>query len=428
MKTIAIPDGISSKLFVMERGALKTLPEVLHSVFPDLKPWIIADANTWTAAGHSAAEILRHAGFDVVEPYIFPGSPVLHPDKKLADTLVEAMPEKCVPVAVGSGVINDLVKCAAGSVGIAYCCCPTAASVDGYTSSGAAMSVDGMKVTVPCPAPLAIVSDIEVLNTAPPEMAAAGYADLFAKVTGGADWIIADVLGEELIDPPTWKMVHEKLRDWISDCNDKYNIFMGLAATGYAMQMYKDSRPASGAEHLMSHIWEMEGLTYCGDDVSHGFKVGIGMIAETRLMEFVIATDAAKAAELAVPGLSKTERWSEIDTLLEKGCYGSGIKDVAMNKFLEGEKLSERREQIRSNWDVLREKLKKQLIPSDTMIKMMSKAGCPVAIKDIGLDIEQFIHAIRTAQLIRKRYTVLDLLYEAGILEAAIEHIKKQYV
>lgn len=427
MKTIAIPHGISSKIFVMESGALSSLPEVLTTVFPGKIPWLVADDNTWNAAGQTAADILANAGVKTAPPYRFPGTPVLHPDRAYADRLVEAMPTSCVPVAVGSGVINDLVKCAAGTANLPYCCCPTAASVDGYTSTGAALSVNGMKMTVPCPAPAAIVADLSVLSAAPLAMAASGYADLFAKVTGGADWIIADTLGIEAIDRSVWDMIHPNLRDWLSDRSDHCRIFLGLAATGYAMQLYRDSRPASGAEHLMSHIWEMEGLTCRGESVSHGFKVGIGTIAAARLMEAVLALDVDAARRLAAPGTTRTEREAEIARLLTRNCYGDGIPAVAMAKFLEGDALARRRQLIWARWNVLRARLREQLLPSATMIEMLKRADCPVEIADIGVDREQFFHAIRTAQLIRKRYTILDLLYEAGLLEVVLNRLSPQY-
>ena len=60
------------------------------------------------------------------------------------------------------------------------------------------------------------------------------------------------------------------------------------------------------------------------------------------------------------------------------------------------------------------------LAPSLTVAeKMLTAAGCPVKPEEIGLDRKQYIHGIYTAQLIRKRYTVLDMLYEAGLLDAA---------
>jgi glycerol-1-phosphate dehydrogenase [NAD(P)+] len=68
--------------------------------------------------------------------------------------------------------------------------------VDGYSSFGAAIrSPEGAKQTYACPAPRAILADLDVMRTAPKWMAASGFADLMAKVPAGADWILAYELG-----------------------------------------------------------------------------------------------------------------------------------------------------------------------------------------------------------------------------------------
>ena len=59
---------------------------------------------------------------------------------------------------------------------------------------------------------------------------------------------------------------------------------------------------------------------------------------------------------------------------------------------------------------------------------MLLEAGCPVTPAQIGLSREQFLHGIRTAQLIRNRYTVLDFLYEAGLLEDAMTGLEVMIV
>ena len=332
---------------------------------------------------------------------------------------ISAKPE-VVPLAVGSGVINDIVKRASGIANVPYCCVPTASSVDGYTSAGSAMSCNGFKMTLPCPAPYGLLVDTDVLYAAPPEMFASGYADLFAKIPGGADWIIAVEAGRDKIAQNIWDLVQKPLRQRLSDPKDFAPVFAGLADTGYAMQLYKDSRPASGAEHLMSHIWEMEHLSFNGEEVSHGFKVGIGSIASTKLMEFIINTPLETAKALAKPLLTKAEREAEIDRLLIKGCYGSGIKELAMEKF---ESTPERREELFAIWEKLQKLLPVQLIASDEAVKLLRIAESPVHYTEIGLDEEQFVHGIRTAQLIRKRYTVLDYLYTLGLLDAAIGYV-----
>ena len=422
IKNIEIPPGMQTAAFAMGDGALDEIASFKATVFPGRKPWIVADTNTWEAAGKKAAGLLP----DAYEPMIFPGTPKLHPESSISDELakkISAMPD-CLPIAVGSGVINDIVKRAAGIAGVTYCCVPTASSVDGYTASGAAMSRDGFKMTLPCPAPYGLLVDTLVLQTAPAEMFASGYADLFAKVPAGGDWIIADALGVEKIDASIWELVQTPLRQRISDPGAFEPVFAGLAATGYAMQLYHDSRPASGAEHLLSHVWEMEKLSFNGEEVSHGFKVSIGTMTTTMLMEFIMNTDAAAAAAIAAPPLSVEARCEEIDRLLIKNCYGSGVRELALEKAELFGKYSSKTFEI---WDSLRDKLAKQLISSTDAAALLRKADAPVHFSEIGLTEEQFIHGIRTAQLIRKRYTILDMLYYAGLLTPAIGYVIENF-
>ena len=188
MRYITLPENIETKVFVLDSNALTETPKVLQKYFPGRKLQIVADGNTWCVAGEKVQALCRAAGLQEYEPIILPAEPKPHPDYALSQELAEKFAGDCVPVAVGSGVINDLVKCAADIKKLPYCCVATAPSVDGYTASGGAMAVDQQKKTVPCPAPYALIADTDVMRTAPAEMMASGYADLMSKVTGGADW------------------------------------------------------------------------------------------------------------------------------------------------------------------------------------------------------------------------------------------------
>ena len=57
-------------------------------------------------------------------------------------------------------------------------------------------------------------------------MMSSGYADLMSKVTGGADWIVADELGIEKIDPAIWSLVQDDLRDNLADPNNLEKLFL----------------------------------------------------------------------------------------------------------------------------------------------------------------------------------------------------------
>ncbi|MBR7121013.1 MAG: sn-glycerol-1-phosphate dehydrogenase [Lentisphaeria bacterium] len=420
MPVIPVPAGLDTELFSLGNGALNYLPEVLAKSFPGSPAFLVADGNTWRVAGEKAEKLLLAAGAVIAGKYIFPGTPRLHPDYEYCEMLAEKLPAGCVPVAIGSGVINDLTKCAASLKNLRYCCVPTACSVDGFTAAGAALVVNGTKKTVKCPAPKALCADVDILATAPPEMFASGFADLLTKVPAGADWVIADAVGEEPIRRDVWELIQGNIRKWISDKDDMLAVFDGLAATGYSMQMYQESRPASGAEHLFSHVWEMEGLTRDGEDVSHGFKVGVGLLASTLLMEYILEHSFEELQPLMKPGLNEAGRSAEIDELLKKGCYGSAPKITAMGKHLSGEALAKRRELIGRIWPEMQKGIRERLMPYHEAKALLKSAGCPTEPAEIGLSTEQFLHGIKTAQLIRHRYTILDLLYELGLLDIAM--------
>ena len=138
-----------------------------------------------------------------------------------------------------------------------------------------------------------------MIAEAPPGLNASGYADLLAKIAAGADWIVADAAGIEPINEPVWNTVQGLLHDWVSspegiaesDPVVLRNLVNGLMMSGFAMQAARTSRPASGAEHQFSHLWDMQHHTHNGVAPSHGFKVGIGTLASMALYEELLRRD-----------------------------------------------------------------------------------------------------------------------------------------
>lgn len=74
-------------------------------------------------------------------------------------------------------------------------------------------------------------------------------------------------------------------------------------------------------------------------------------------------------------------------------------------------------------WKQLQNDMKNQLFSVAEFEELLKKASVPVLPEEIGLDRNQYIHGILTAQLIRKRYTILDFLYEAGLLNKAVKEV-----
>ena len=431
----ALRDATDTREVIIDTGALGSVAGMFERNFGDARAVVVTDGNEWEAAGETVQRTLEAAGRETVEPYVFPGKPTLYANYDNILILIESLrSHDAIPVAVGSGTLNDIAKRASHEAERPYMCVATAASMDGYTAFGASIEKDNKKQTLTCPAPRAVLGDVDVLVNAPPRMTASGYADLLGKVTAGADWLVADALGVEPIPPKIWSLVQDSLREWTGrpaelragDEGAMDKLIEGLIMSGLAMQAHQSSRPASGAEHQFSHLWEGEGLGRDLDPpLSHGFKVGVGSIAIAALFERVLERDLS---DLDVgEAVDNWPSWDEVERQVREAYSGSKLEGAAVNetraKYVSPEALKERLGLLREVWPGLREKVGAQLMPADELREALRAAGCPTSPEEIGLSQEAFKATYRRAQMLRKRYTVLDLTNETGILDGCVEEL-----
>jgi glycerol-1-phosphate dehydrogenase [NAD(P)+] len=294
-----------------------------------------------------------------------------------------------------------------------------------------------LKQTLSCPAPRAVVADLEVLKHAPGDMTASGYADLLGKVTSGADWLVADALEVEKVSPVGWSLVQDHLRGWTDspaelragDQASTGRLMEGLILSGLGMQSYQSSRTASGAEHQFSHLWEMEGLGHGeghgGTPLSHGFKVGVGTLAIAALYELVLERDLSdldiETLRDSWPireAMERSVRAQHTSPDLERGAV-----EQTLAKYISAGELAKRLDLLRDVWPGLREKVRVQLMPAEQIREMLQAAGCPAGPVEIGLRWEDLEATYSRARTIRKRYTILDLAFEAGILEECVDEL-----
>lgn len=429
----ALQMASDTRVLRMGDGALAQTPEVFRECFGDVPAVVVADTNTFAAAGLPVMDLLRQGGLDAAEPFIF-DDPNLHAYDEHVLRLQELLaPGHAIPIAVGSGTINDLTKLASHRCGRPYMTVATAASMDGYTAYGASITQDGSKQTFFCPAPRAVVADMGVICNAPPELNAAGYADLVAKVTAGADWILADALGIEAIEPQAWRLVQKSLRQWISnpdgirrgDRQAIQDLAEGLLMTGFAMQCAKSSRPASGAEHQFSHLWDMQDHHHDGRIPLHGCKVAIGTLASTRLYE---ALFEEPVADLDIERACR--RWpepAELARQIEQIHPNPQLAAVAAReteaKYLDRAALAVHLRGLKDAWPDLRGRLADQLIPSEELRDLLGRAGAPDRPSRIGIDLDRLRRSYTEAQQIRRRFTVLDVAVQTGLMPACLNRL-----
>ncbi|NQT58454.1 MAG: sn-glycerol-1-phosphate dehydrogenase [Bacteroidetes bacterium] len=429
MKSPAATAGsITPNDIVCASGAVQKLPLILTEQYPAVRNiFVVCDRNTWEAAGKSVCDILVNSGYSMnPDPYIFSGS---HIDADLQNTYgilqgITSLPG-CMPIAVGSGTINDLVKKAAFDAGIPYITVATAASVDGYTSHGAALLENNFKHTFDCAPPLLIIADTDILNRAPKQLSASGYADLAAKITAGADWILADEMGEEAIDSTVWSMVQDDLKSALQHPINRGKIFQQLAASGTAMRITGKSRSASGAEHLIAHIWEMNHASFQGSPLLHGIKVGLGTLLSTAIME-IISRYRFSPADKEVFIRQYPELKDKL--ALANHYFGTyqGLEsflNTVREKYPDTQKLNNRLDLFISGQSIIWEQISCQNVPYKELRSMLDKAGCPVRPEDVGISRREFVESIIPAQLIRDRYTILDLTDDLGLVKTVIDEI-----
>lgn len=270
---------METKLSIVESGCLRNLAEYMAMV--DLKGITVAvyDENTYKATAD------RHPETDY-EIILNPDN--LHANEHGVDLLYEKLPEDAdILIAIGSGTIHDITRYCAYKKNVSFVSCPTAASVDGFCSSVAAMTWHGCKKTLTAVAPTIVVADLDIVKKAPLFLAKSGFGDMVGKYIALSDWKMSHIItGEYYCDRiaemtmQATETVLQSAKGILSEDETAYeNLMYGLLLSGLAMQMIGNSRPASGAEHHISHIIEMAPVGLgVSSEALHGEKVGVGTL------------------------------------------------------------------------------------------------------------------------------------------------------
>jgi glycerol-1-phosphate dehydrogenase [NAD(P)+] len=422
----ALAAARQTRMLRVREGVRHDAAKEFRALFGSGAAAIVADENTYRAAGRDVHASFARAGIPCVEPHIF-GQDV-YAEYSFVDRLTQSLgAHSAIPVAVGSGTINDLTKLSAHRLNRFYMVVATAASVDGYTAFGASITYKGSKQTFDCPAPYGVLADLETIAGAPAGMNASGYADLLAKNVSGADWILADALGIEPIDLPAWETVQGMLRSWVdapsavaeNDPAALRSLVHGLMMSGFAMQARSSSRPSSGAEHQFSHLWDMQHHTYQGAAPSHGFKVGIGTLASLAVYENLLRMDLAHldVDSTAAAWPSAQAAGESIDGLFGPGALAGKAREEMRAKYVDRETVRRQLTQMRDCWPDLKARLTRHLMPFDEVREKLRLAGCPTEPEQIGISRARLMTSYRQAYYIRRRFTVLDFIARAGLAD-----------
>lgn len=374
---------------------------------------LVADDNTYLALGHQVEGTLDGLGWSV-QTVILRGPDVLPDERRIRTVLSQAHGQELTYLAVGSGTITDITRYASYRAHTSFISLPTAPSVDAYTTAGAAVSLGGVKRTVPSHPPTAVFADLETLCQAPPSMIAAGFGDVIGKFTSLADWNLGALLLEEPFDPA----IANRLRNALQMCADQAadirralptgvrTLMQSLFESGLCMLEYGTSRPASGSEHLLSHFWEMIHHRRGESTALHGAKVGVGTVLTAERYAAIRSLNRADVAR-RLKTARLPSRQNETDAI--QAAFGSASDDVSEHylAFLDS---------MAANWTQIQQKIVDQWadiseigarVPrADHIARLLEQAGAPSAPAEIGLAEPEVRQALQLSRYLRGRFTV----------------------
>lgn len=247
---------------------------------------LVSDNNTYKALGKRVENELTESGYKINNIILVSDGDLIPDEKAIGRVLVEVNNETELIVAVGSGSINDICRIISAKTHIPYVIMGTAPSMDGYASTVSPLIIDGAKVTYPGTNPYAIIADSNIMKDAPFEMICAGFGDILGKYTALSDWRLSNTIHNEYFCDTTEKLVRNAMYKCFENIEGAVKrdvkaieyISEALILSGIAMTLSGNSRPASGAEHHLSHYWEIDKLSRKLEHPLHGNSVGVGTV------------------------------------------------------------------------------------------------------------------------------------------------------
>lgn len=279
-KTMVFPREI-----IVGHGSTSQVAEVCNRVSTGNSVLIVADKNTRKISGEEIYKILSKANYDVKMQII--SSPTV---SEVNSVLKFAGKNKVdMLLGVGGGSVIDVTKLAAFELSKPFISIPTSAAHDGIASPRASLKHSKGSISKTAVSPLAILADTKIIHKAPFRMIASGCADVISNISAVMDWELAYRLkGEEYSSHAAVlaKTAAELLMENADDIRvySEESVWIAVKAmivSGVAMSVAGNTRPASGAEHMFSHMLDHLGpgiMLKGSKKTMHGEQCGVGAI------------------------------------------------------------------------------------------------------------------------------------------------------
>jgi glycerol-1-phosphate dehydrogenase [NAD(P)+] len=290
------------------------------------------------------------------------------------------------------------------------------------------MTREGLKISLASRAADVIIGDTDILCTAPLDMMKAGLGDMLAKYTSICEWRIAHLITGEYYCEEIASLVRGALKKCV-DLADKLltrdpdavaAVFEGLVITGVAMTLAGVSRPASGIEHYLSHVWDMRALEFGTPEDLHGIQCAVGTLISVKLYEKLRALSPDREKALAYVEKFDFAAWSEqLRAFLGKSAEAM-IELEKKEKKYDKDAHRARLEVILSNWDNILRIMEEELPSAEAISALLSAIDAPKTMADIGLDEKTLPMTFFAAKDIRDKYVLPRLAFDLGVIEELV--------
>ncbi len=412
---------------VVGKGVIARLPEFVTK-YGAKKPFVLADRNTYQAAGEAVVQILRGNGI-VFSSFIFQND-ALEPNEEAVGAAIMHFDASCdLIIGVGSGVINDIGKILSNVTGKKYIIVGTAPSMDGYASATSSMSMDGLKVSLNSRCADVIIGDIDILKQAPEHMLKAGLGDMLAKYVSIAEWRIAHIITGEYYCERVAQLIRTALKKCVDNAEGLLKrdeaavqaVFEGLVIGGIAMAYAGVSRPASGVEHYFSHVWDMRGLEFGTPVDLHGIQCAMGTMKAVEFYEAVKAVTPDREKAIAAVEAFDHEAWNQqLRSFLGRSGQTMIDQEQKERKYDKSTHPA-RYERIVDHWDDILQILDQELPSAAELSRIMEVIGISKDLNTIGVDSQCARLTFKATKDIRDKYVLSRLAWDLGILEELAE-------
>ncbi len=331
----------------------------------------------------------------------------LKADEKNLKTILKIADQYQLIIAVGSGTINDLCKLTSAQLKIPYLVFPSAASMNGYLSKNASITISGHKKTLQATLPIAVFCNLKMLANAPSALTKAGIGDAMCFYSCWFDWYLSHlVLNTEFNEKP-FNLLQNKI-DFLLKNFQKFStkdeeflkiLFEILLLSGLGMTMCGGSYPASQSEHLIAHALEMKYPKKL-KKVFHGSQIAITTLTSSEIQQDLLNRDILRVEKDKFPT-------KEIEKFFGKKISLECKKEFAQ-KTLSDNEVREINKNLAKNWDEFRQKLQKIHLNQFRLKQVFSHFKISISHKSLGLSVKEYQDCVASARFIRNRFTCLD--------------------